>query len=268
MNSTVHSIADELSSAIRSGMGNARVEFGSKQTAWAWTTGPLNSAISYFSSGVSDSSSFQAMRVNYDSDSQAYTTGDKTDTASIASETVQLKIYPGVINVTTANLLDSTGLGAAVHQALYNQALHALDKAVVGELLANAMTVAKAADLTSIAEAQAELMSIGHSPDLCIVSPTLYATLAGSSLIVGGNDPQAPQQSVLGSRLVVSSTLVGAQAIVADRSAVMTVEHSSSPVALLQTNARANSVDVVIELVGGYFVTQPLGVRAVKAATK
>jgi hypothetical protein len=208
------------------------------------------------------------MLVNNDSDVEAWTTGDKTDTATITSQTVTLKTYPGAVAVKTSDLLDSTGLGQAVNVALYGQALHALDSAVITDLTAEGPDVSKAADLSSIAEAQANLMSMGFSPDLAIVSPTLYSTLAGSSMIAGGNDPQLPQQTVLGSRLVVSSALTGAVAIVADRNAVIAVEHSSSPVALLETHARQNLVDVVIEVVGGHLVTMPAGVQYVAAAAK
>ena len=268
MNSTVTDIAGELASALRGGSSSARVTFGDKERAFAWTNGTLNAAISYFSSGVSESSTFSAMLVNNDSDVEAWTTGDKTDTATITSQTVTLKTYPGAVAVKTSDLLDSTGLGQAVNVALYGQALHALDSAVITDLTADGPDVSKAADLSSIAEAQANLMSMGFSPDLAIVSPTLYSTLAGSSMIAGGNDPQLPQQTVLGSRLVVSSALTGAVAIVADRNAVIAVEHSSSPVALLETHARKNLVDVVIEVVGGHLVTMPAGVQYVAAAAK
>ena len=265
---TVTDIAGQLATALRSGSSSARVTFGDKSQAWAWCNNNLNAAIAYFTNGVSDASTFSAMQVNYDADVVAWTTGDKPDTASVTSTTVNLKTYPGAVAIKTSDLLDSTGLGQAVNLALYSQALHALDKDIINTIKAGGPTVAKAADLASIAEAQANLLSMGFSPDLCIVSPTLYSTLAGSSLIVGGNDPQLPQQTVLGSRLIVSSALTGAQAIVADRTAVIAVEHSSSPVALLETHARQNTVDVVIEVVGGFLVTQDLGLAYVAAGTK
>ena len=174
-------------------------------------------------------------------------------------------MYPGAVAIKTRDALDASGLGQAVSVALYNQSLHALDKAIVSDLIAGGPTLSKAADLASIAEAQAELMKLGFSADLAIVSPALYGTLAGTSMIVGGNDPQSAQQSVLGSRLVVSSSLTGAAAIVADSSSVMVIEHTDSPVALIETHARQNTIDVVIEIVAGYFVTQPLGVQYVAA---
>ena len=94
----------------------------------------------------------------------------------------------------------------------------------------------------------------------------MYASLAGGSLLVGANDPQMQAQSVLGSRLVVSSALVGAQAIVLDPTAVVAVEHSSSPVVLMQTNARQNTIDLVVEVVGGWIVANSTGVATVYAA--
>ena len=68
MNSTVTDIAGALASAMRSGSSSARVTMGDKQHAFAWCKGSVNAAVSYFASGVSESSSFSAMSVNYDSD--------------------------------------------------------------------------------------------------------------------------------------------------------------------------------------------------------
>ena len=72
--------------------------------------------------------------------------------------------------------------------------------------------------------------------------------------------------TLFGARLVVSTALAAAQAIVMDSSAAVAIEHSSSPVALVDTHAVQNASDVVLEVVGGALVTTPGSVIVVKAA--
>jgi len=261
-----HDLAVILSQQLQAGTGSARVDFGGKQAAFAWCSDRVNGLIAYVDTGVSQSMTFKATKIDPLAVVTPWTTGDKPDTATISVEDVALQVYPGAVEIKSRDILDTTNIGSAVSNALYGQALRALDTALVTGLLGTVPVVDEAATLATIAEAQAGLMSDGFSPTLCAVSPTLYASLAGGSLLVGANDPQMQAQSVLGSRLVVSSALVGAQAIVLDPTAVVAVEHSSSPVVLMQTNARQNTIDLVVEVVGGWIVANSTGVATVYAS--
>jgi hypothetical protein len=256
-------LAELLSQQMATGTGSARVAFGGKSSAFAWCSDKVNGLISYVDTGVSQSMTFKATKINRSADVEPWTTGEKTDTAVITVEDVALAVYPGAVEIKSRDILDTANLGSAVSTALYGQALRAMDYALITDLLGTVPTVDAAATLATIAEAQAGLMANGFSPTLCAVSPTLYASLAGGSLLVGANDPQNEAQSVLGSRLVVSSALTGAQAIVLDPSAVVAVEHESSPLVLMQTQARLNVVDLVVEVVGGWVIANSDGVSTV-----
>ena len=262
-----HDLAEKLSTQINTGAGSARVQFGGKSHAFAWCSDRVNGLIAYVETGVAASSTFSATKVQHAADVTAWTTGPKTDTATITVETVSLQTYPGAVEIKSRDLLDTENLGHAVTQALYGQALRALDKDLITDLLANAsINVTSAADISTIAQAQAELMSEGFNPNLLVVSPTLYASLAGGSMLVGANDPQSQAQALLGSRLIVSSALTGPQAIVLDSTAVVAVEHDSSPVVLMQSIARENKIDLVVEIVAGWIVSNQDGIAAVKTA--
>lgn len=256
-------LAVKLAEQMSSGAGSARVMFGNKQHAYAWCSDRINGLVAYVDNAVAMSSTFKATKIDYAADVESWTEGDKTDTATITVEDVALATYPGAVEIKSRDILDSTNLGAAVATALYGQALRALDKALVTDILGTVPTIDGAATLDTIAQAQAGLMSDGFSPGICVVSPGLYATLAGGSLLVGANDPQGQAQSVLGSRLVVSSALSGAEAIVLDPTAVIAVEHESSPVVLMQTQARSNTVDLVVEVIGGYVIANSSGIATV-----
>ena len=267
MNSTVQDLGRVLAESMAAGHGSATARHGAKEQAFAYLEGPLNSTIAYVNAGVSESHSFTALVVDYTDDVVEWTAGDKTDTATINARNVNLGTYPGAVSIKSRELLDSNGLGSACGQALYMQAASALDRALVTELkAASGSPIAKAADLAAIAEGQAQLMSMGYTPDLCVVSSALYATLAGSGMLVGGNNPQDKQSHVLGSRLTVSSSLTGAEAIVLDSRSVQAVEHESSPVALSEVKARQNSVDLVVEVIGGFVVVSPLGIVHIATA--
>lgn len=260
-------LAALLARQMESGAGSARITFGSKDSAFAWCGDRLNATIAYVNTGVADNTSFNATLVNNTADVEAWTTGEKTNTATITSVPVELSTFPGVVEVTTKQIMNSAGLGSAISLALYGQALRALDAALITDLLGAAPGVDGAATLDTIAQAQATLMGDGFNPGLVVVSPTLYASLAAGSLLVGGNDPQQAQQGILGARLLVSSALSGAAAVVLDPQSVTAVEHAESPVVLMETHARLNKMDIVVEVMGGWLVTQPMGVVSVWDST-
>lgn len=256
-------LASLMMRQLDTGVASGRITFTGKDRAFAWCGDRLNATIAYVDTGVSDSTHFTAVRVNNEQAVTAWTEGDKPVTATITAEAITLSTFPGVVEVTTAQILDSAGLASAVQIALYGQALRALDAALITELLGDGPTINDAADLAAIATAQASLMADGFNPNLTVVSPSLYADLAGGALLAGANNPQAMQQAVLGSRLLVSSALAGAQAIVLDSTAVVAVEHAESPVVLMETHARSNTLDVVVEVIGGWVISKPSGVAAI-----
>ena len=259
-------LAAKLAEQMNTGAGSARVMFGNKQSAFAWCSDRVNGLIAYVDTAVATSSTFKATKIEYAADVVPWQGAAKTDTATITIEDISLTTFPGAVEIKSREILDSNNLGAAVSTALYGQALRALDKMLVSDLMDPVPSISAAATLETIAQAQAALMSDGFSPSLCAVSPALYATLAGGSLLVGANDPQGQAQSVLGSRLVVSSALAGAEAIVLDPTAVIAVEHDSSPVVLMQTQARSNTVDLVVEVIGGYVIANSQGIQTIYSA--
>lgn len=268
MNNTVTDLASLLAKSLSEGSGSARASFGDKATAFAWAPATINAAIAHVSGGVTTQRQFSTLTVGQSAEVTAWTAGEKPITATLTHEPHTAKAYPGVVQVTTSEVLDSIGLGQALNVALYRQALAALDKELVTALVGSANNVAKAADVAAIAEGQARLLADGFSPSLCIVSAATYADLAGKGLIAGGNNPQDAVVSVLGSRLVVSGALSGQSAVVLDPASVVAVEHESSPIGLVDVHARSNSADVVIEVVAGFAVVQPEGVASIKAATR
>jgi hypothetical protein len=263
----VHDLADMLTKQLSSGSGSARVSFGNKSQAFSYVGTRTNALAGVVSSGVASSRNFTAVTVKEKTAPVAWDgPADKPVTAEIAAESVALKTYPGVCSIKTSDVMDTNGLGAALNNALYMQALRSLDRAIVTDLLTTPGGIAKAAALGTIAEAQAQLMAAGFSPDVLVASAALYGTLASAAgVVTAGADPQAPIQSVLGSRLVVSSALTGAQAIALDSSAVYVVEHEASPIGLVDVHAVKNAVDVVIEVVGGFVISNPAGVCVIKA---
>lgn len=260
-------LADLLAAQMRAGSTGARATFAGKDEAFSYVPSLVNSLVSAVSNGRSANSTFQAVKVTESAKVTAWTgPADKPITATVTAESVDLSTFPGVVTVKSKDVLNTAGLGVAIEQALYGQALAALDASVVTDLLTVGTPVAKAATLATIAEAQAQLLAGGFSPGVVVVSAALYGTLASTAgVITAGFDPTNPIQSVLGSRVCVSPSLTGAQAIVLDPAAVTAIEHESSPCAILDVHARANTCDVVIEVIGGHVVSNVGGVVPVKA---
>lgn len=259
-------LAALLGQQLASGAGSARASFAGKDQAFSYVGTRVNALAGVVQSGVSHNSNFTAVKIETADDVAAWTSGDKPITSTVTAEPISMSIYPGVCVVKTREVLDTAGLGAAISNALYSQALAALDADIVTDLKAVADGVAKAATLATIAEAQAAILGRGFSPDVVAVSAALYGTLASTSgIITAGMDPTQAIQTILGSRVVVSPSLGAAEAIVLDSQAVMVVEHDSSPVALLDVHARQNTVDVVIEVVGGHVIVNEAGVCPVAA---
>lgn len=262
----VTNLTDELVRALSSGQSSARASFGSKSQAFAWCGPTLNAAVAAVSGAVSSSRTFSAVRVENTTPVQAWTgPADKPVTATLAAVNVSLATYPGVVNVKTSDVIDSANLGMAISTALYGQALVAMDKALVTSLKTDGTNLDKAATVATIAEAQAEVMAAGGTPNLIIVGPALYSSIVGTSQGILGSaaDPREATLTLFGARLVVSNALAAAEAIVMDADAALAIEHDSSPIALVDTHAVKNTADIVIEVVGGHLVTRPDSVIAV-----
>lgn len=262
----ITNLTDELVRALSSGQSSARASFGDKQQAFAWCGPTLNAAIGAVSGAVAKSRTFTATRVDNTTPVTEWTgPADKPVTATLEAVNVALKAYPGVVNVKTSDVIDSANLGQAISTALYGQALTALDKALVTALKAEGTNLDKAATVATIAEAQAEVMVAGGTPNLIIVGPALYSTIVGTSqgILGSGVDPTQSVLTLFGARLVVSTALAAAEAIVMDADAAIAIEHDASPVALVDTHAVKNTTDVVIEVVGGHLVTRPAAVISV-----
>ena len=269
MNEPTKELTGVLTQQLSSG-SSARASFAGKSQAFAWCADRItNAVVAYVDSGVSDNSAFRAFRVENTTPVEAWTTGDKPTTATITADSLTLDTYPGVVIASTSSLIDGANIGNAISDALYSQALRALDADIVGQMVEGAGTeIAEAASLATIAQAQAALMGNGFSADIAVVSPTLYGTLAGTSggMLLGGNDPRGAQMTVLGSTLVVSSALTGAACVVADKSAVVAIEHSESPVALVAQQPSKNTTEICVEIVAAGYVAKPDGVVSVAAA--
>ena len=268
----INELSQLLHETLAAGAGSARASFGGKSQAFSYLPPLVNATIGHVQVSVTQSRNFSAMQVesNGATLNPVNDGSEKPVTAVIRHENVSCKTYPGVVTIKTGDLLDASGLGAAITAALHGQAIRALDRELVTDLMLGLNGINGAASLTTIAQAQAQLLSDGFSPDICVVSPELYASLAatGTGLMQGGNNPQDAQLTVLGSALTVSPALSGDQACVMDANSVQAVEHESSPVALVDVHARTNSADVVIEIVAGWVMTQPDGFVPIKAATK
>lgn len=262
----VTDIAAQFQSALATGQGSARVSMGNKAQAFAWCGPTLNAAISAVSGAVAQSRNFPAIRVDNTTPVTAWTgPADKPVTATLEAVNVALATYPGVCSVKTSEMLDSSGLSAALSTALYGQALKALDAALVGSLKTEGVNLDKAATVATIAEAQAEVMANAGNADLVIVGPALFSSIVGTSQGILGSaaDPREATLTLFGMRLVVSTALAAAEAIVCDSQAVLAIEHESSPVALIDVHAVKNVTDIVIEVVGGHLVTRPDAVISV-----
>lgn len=270
MNSTITDLSAALTAQLSGGSGSARASFGAKTQAFAWAGPTLNAAIAAVTPAVAQSRNFTAVRVAKTNAVVSIPDGtNKPVTAILDSVPVTLKTYPGVCEIKTSDIVDSANLGQAVNQALYFQALHALDNELVTALIADSRELDDAPSLSSIAGAQAMIMAAGGYGDLVILSATDYATIIGGSsgLVQGGNDPRQAQQFVFGAQITVSSSLADGEAIVMDRTAALAIELDASPVALVDVHARLNTTDVVIEVIGGALVTRPDSVVFVKSVT-
>lgn len=260
VNSSLNDLSVLISKQLAGGSGSVRSTFGSKEVAFAWCGPTLNSAVSYINSGVALNRNFTATRVANTTPITAVNDGsEKPVTATLEPVNMTLKTYPGVVEIKTSNVVDSANLGTAIGQALYGQALMALDADLIAALIEDGTELDDTPDLGSIATAQATLMGAGSFGDLVILSPADYATIVGGTggLITGGNDPRAAQLFVFGAQIVVSSALTEGTAIVMDRTAATAVELDSSPVCLVDVHARLNTTDVVIEAIAATMVTRP-----------
>jgi hypothetical protein len=260
MNQITSVITSSLEEQIKSGATQARLSFGGNTPAFAWAGNAANSAIAHVTTGTTDSMSAIANRIVPIDEVTAWTTGDKPITAGIDARSITLKTYPGVASISTAAMVDSANIGAAVAASLHRQAQRALDADFVASVTADSTPLAKAATIQTIVEAQGLVYGMGGSPSLVVIAAADYGTFFGAAngiLGLGGNDPQQAGLSIAGSRVVISSNLAAGEALVLDAGAVVAIEHSASPVALIDVKARSNSVDVVVEILAACFVASP-----------
>lgn len=270
ISSTVTDLSVALTAQLTGGSGSARTSFGEKSQAFAWAGDTMNAAIGAIDSAVALNRNFTAVRVANTTPVVPIVDGvQKPVTATLTPETVSLLTFPGVVELKTSDITDSANIGQAVSHALYAQALVALDKHLVTQLVADGTDLDHAVDMAGIALAQAQIMASGGFGDLLILSAADYATLVGTATgaIVGSNDPRVAQLQILGAQVVVSSSLATGTAICMDRSAALAVELDASPVALVDVHARLNSTDVVIECIGGAICTRPDGVVVIADVT-
>ena len=271
MNPITQTIAESLAAQITSGAGSVRMSFGGESPAFAWAGGTANAAVAYVTTGSAEAMSFAGTRINSIGFPTPYGTGDKSETANVSTDTITMALFPGYTQISTAQLLNSSNLAAAVASSLHRQAQLGLDAHLVAQCMTEGTQLSQAASIDSIIEAQGQILGLGGSPNLAVVAAADYATFFGKSsgiLGIGSNNPQEAGMNLAGSRVVISSALNSGEAIVMDASGVVAVEHAESPVAIADVQAKSNTIDLVVEVAAGIFVTAPDLVIPIKTVTK
>lgn len=240
----------------------ARQTIGARAVAFEWTTGLPMILARQVASAVVEGLSFTAVTVAPSGTPAAKvaTGGVKPDAVTITSELVTLTKYAGLATCTTERTLDTDALVPALANVLATSALMAFDLDCAAALAADAGLDAGGADWPSaILAGIAAVAGAGGAPGVLVLSPADYAEAVQSPGPGYAMNPQDGVPSMFGLRIVLSAGVVAGTGYVLDPGAVLAVENSDSPLAIVDpySGLSTNAVRLAVEWFAQFVVTSP-----------
>lgn len=276
LNAAITEIADLMARDLRTGTGT-RETVGAKGEAWSWVGGLPVTLASFVGTTKSEGLSFPVTTVSPHATTPAKVVAEgalKPTATQLATQTISLKKFAGLSEVTLEQTLSTNGLLPAVAQTLGAGCLLAYEADAMATLDAQSGGTATGATwLAGILSAQAQIIGAGGSPGVVVVSHQDYAALIGE---LGGSagfvtDPRSAVGQAFGSLIHVSPKLATGKAFVLDGGAVLAVQHEQSPLGTTDPYSKSdvNVVRLVFDLVAATVVASPaLVIEVSKSATQ
>lgn len=260
----VTDLAQRLVSDLNSGRV-ARQSFGARSVAFEWAAGLPMILARQVQSAVVDGLSFSATRVAPSATPAAKVAAGapKPDGVTITTGRVDLAKYAGIANFSTEQQLDTDALVPALASVLSSSALMAYDADCAAALAADAGLDATGADWPSaILAGIAAVAGAGGAPAVLAISPADYAAVVTSPGVGYAMSPVDGVPAMWGLRIVISAGIPTGTAYVLDPNAVLSVENSESPFALVDpySGLSTNAVRLAVEAFFAFVVTAPGGV--------
>lgn len=254
------SLADDLSAGRV-----ARQSFGTRKVAFEWAAGLPNTLARQVSSAVVDGLSFGAVRVAPSGSpaGKVAAGAPKPASTTITNSTVNLAKYAGIANFQTEQQLDTDGLMSALAAVITNSCLLAFDTDCMTTLAADSGLDASGADWPSaILAGIGAVAAAGGAPGILVLSASDYAGAVQSPGTGYAMNPLDGIPSLFGLRIVLAGSLTAGTGYVLDPAAVIAVENSSSPLAVVDpySGLGTNDVRLAVEFFGAFVVTNPGGV--------
>lgn len=271
LNTTLTDAAKLLAEGISTSGGAARTSLGGDGTAFGWTGGLVPTVANYATPAISDGMTFKVATVT-DTATPAgkVSKGAPKPTGTVITNGgVALDKFAGLGSFALEDALDSVGLSAAIASVLSRQCLKAYEVDAVAKLIAGAGSTVTGTDwVDALANAQAALLANGASPSVLVLPAALYGAFIGDVVATNAfsQSPESPVGSLLGTPVHVSSA-PGTNAWVFDSTAVLAVEHKSSPLVLVDALSQAdtNTARIVIDVVATTWVAASDGVVEITA---
>lgn len=275
LNTRLVEAAKVLSEGIAMTGGTARTSLGGEGTAFGWTGGLVPTIADYATPATADGMTFKATIVSDTGTPAAVVAknASKPTGTQIASSTVSLKKFAGQGAFALEDSLDAVGLAAAIGSVLGKQCLKAFETDAIAALSAGAGTTIGATTdwVQAAANAQAVLLGNGAKPSVLVIPAAVYGAFIADVIATNAfsQDPESPVGALLGTVIHVSSTAPATHAYMFDSSAVMAVQHSQSPLVIVDclTGAGTNTAKIILDLVAAAFVASSAGVVKIPAST-
>ena len=265
-------LAEHLATELRAGRPS-RAVFGSKDVAFAWTSGVPRTFANFVSTAMAASIKFGVV-VNGAGGNPATKVaakGTKPDVCSLTQTDITLSKYAGMCTYTLEDELSTAGLTQAVAYSIVNKALVAYEKDLAAAIVAGkGQEVTGASSWTAgVLEAVGKIAAVGGRASVLAMAPADFAAAldgTGANLYFDG---ASPIPAFLGLQVHISPGLTAGTAVVLDGSAVLAVEHEASPVVIADPfhMADTNQIRIVADLVAGFVIAQPESIVTVTKAS-
>lgn len=262
LNTPLQDVATLISESLNSGQPAARQSLGGGGVAFGWSKGLVTTIANYCTTASADGMTFPVTRVGASGTPVAKVTAGtaKPNAITTTSGSEALQKFGGYGTANLEDYLNAANLGSAIASVLGKHSLLAFEAHAVGVLDAGAAaTPVTGTDwVAAIASAQAAIFGQGGSPDVLVISGADYPGFLADVLATSAfsTSPESPIGAVMGTPVHVSPKAAAGKAWVFDSAAVIAVQHSRSPLVIVDSvsEAKSNKISIVTDLVASTFV--------------
>jgi hypothetical protein len=253
-------LGDKLMTELRSGRPT-RTTLGVQDQAFAWANGAPRTFASFVGTAQAESMAFGIVKAGPSGTPAAKVAASAPKPAAITltAGTVNLAKYAGLCEFTLEQELSTAGLVSAVTTTLVQGALLAYENDLAAGIVAGKGSTVEGASWTEgVLKAVGEVVAHGGNPNLIGISAADFAAaISGAQGLVFNGGDAIP--TFLGLAVHMSPGLTAGTAVVLDSQAVIAVEHTDSPIVVVDPYSKSdsNTIRVVADIVAGYAVIAP-----------